>query len=166
MTTSDWETARQGLEATGAGVDTRDLVELLVRHGEEEGKVLAEYEQLVASADDGAVRYLGQLILDDERRHHTFLAEIANSLAWETRPVDGAPVAPHLPLHLDGGLLAATRRLRRVEEADRKELVALRRRLRVYADTTLWGLLVELMLLDTEKHATILRFLERHAGAR
>jgi ATP-dependent DNA ligase len=166
MDASAFDTAREGLRATGASVGTRELVELLARHGEEEGKVLAEYADLVASADGAAVRYLGALILDDERRHHAFLTEIANSLAWDTRPVDGAPSAPPLPLHLDADLLAATRRLRGVEDADRKQLQALRRRLRDYADTTVWALLVDVMLLDTEKHATILRFLERHADAR
>jgi hypothetical protein len=35
-------------------------------------------------------------------------------------------------------------------------------RLRPFADTTLWVLVVDLMLLDTKKHATMLRFLERH----
>lgn len=166
MDTSAFDTAREGLRATGASVGTRELVELLARHGEQEGRVLAEYADLVASADQDAVRYLGQLILDDERRHHAFLAEIANSLAWETRPLGGAPATPPLPLHLDADLLAATQRLRKVEEGDRRELQALRRQLRVYADTTLWALLVDVMLLDTEKHATILRFLERHADAR
>ena len=166
MDASAFDTARAGLRATGASAGTRELVELLAHHGEAEGKVLAEYADLVASAEDEAVRYLGQLILDDERRHHAFLEEIANSLAWETRPVGGAPSAPPLPLHLGDDLLAATRRLRKVEDDDRKELQALRRKLRVFADTTLWGLLVDVMLLDTAKHATILRFLERHADAR
>lgn len=155
--------ALEGLHRTGASADTRDLVELLARHGREEGKVLAEYERLVDESDDRAVGYLGRLILDDERRHHALLAEIANSLAWETAEVPGAPSTPPLPLHLGDQLVAASRRLRRMEEQDRRELQALRKRLRPYADTTLWGLLVDLMLLDTEKHATILRFLERHA---
>ena len=158
-----FEKALQGLRATGASVDTRDLVELLARHGREEGKVLAEYEQLVAETDDRAVGYLGRLILDDERRHHAFLAEIANSLAWETAEVPGAPSTPPLPLHLSGALVDATRRLRKLEDDDRRELQALRERLRPFAETTLWSLLVDLMLLDTEKHATILRFIERHA---
>jgi len=30
----------------------------------------------------------------------------------------------------------------------------------------MWGLLVELMMLDTKKHATMLRFLERSDGKR
>jgi len=40
----------------------------------------------------------------------------------------------------------------------------LRRRLRVYT-RTIWPLLVELMILDTEKHIRILRFLIRHNTA-
>ena len=46
---------------------------------------------------------------------------------------------------------------------DRHELQTLRKQLRPFEDATLWGLIVQVMLLDTEKHATILGFLERHA---
>lgn len=160
-----FDTARAGLRATGASVEIRDLVDLLSRHGAEEGRVLAEYERLAEEAEDRAVRYLVRLILDDERRHHALLAEMATGMAWETAEVPGVPSTPPLPLHLDEELLDVSRRLLRIEEADRHELRALRKRLRTYADTTLWGLLVDLMLLDTEKHATVLRFLERHAAA-
>ena len=41
-----FESALRGLSVTGASVDTRELVELIVRHGEEEGALLATYEQL------------------------------------------------------------------------------------------------------------------------
>ena len=50
-----------------------------------------------------------------------------------------------------------------IELADIKELKRLRRRLDAYQDTTLWALLVDLMLLDTEKHVHILRFVASHA---
>jgi hypothetical protein len=33
--------------------------------------------------------------------------------------------------------------------------------MRHYADTTLWGLILDMMLMDTKKHATMLRFLEK-----
>jgi hypothetical protein len=39
----------------------------------------------------------------------------------------------------------------------------LRKRFRAFAGTTMWTLLIDLMLLDTKKHAAILTFLEEHA---
>ncbi len=45
MTTSDWETARQGLAATGAGVDTRDLVELMLLDTEKHATILRFLER-------------------------------------------------------------------------------------------------------------------------
>lgn len=159
-----FDKAREGLRATGASEGTRELVELLARHGQEEGRVLAEYQELVQSAEDAAVRYLGQMVLADERRHHAQLAEMATALAWETWQVPGSPSTPPLPLHLDDDMVAVAGRLLAMEEADKRELQRLRKRLRPFADTTLWGLLVDLMLLDTEKHAVVFRFLARHGG--
>jgi FAD/FMN-containing dehydrogenase len=44
-------------------------------------------------------------------------------------------------------------------------LKRLRKDLRDVEDTTLWALLVETMQLDTAKHITVLRFIERHVKA-
>lgn len=158
-----FERALEGLVATGASVTMRELVTLLARHGSEEGRILAEYEALGADTEDAAARYLVHLILEDERRHHRMLAEIATAMAWDT--LGGESAVPALGWRPDEALAAATHRLRAYEEQDRDELQALRRKLRPFEVTTLWGLLVDLMILDTEKHATILRFLERYAKA-
>lgn len=157
-----FERAIEGLRATGASVTIRELVELLASHGAEEGRMLAEYERVSASATDPAARYLIDLIMDDERRHHRMLVELATAMAWDT--LGGVETSvPPLGWHLDEELVAATRKLREYEENDRQELQALRKRLRPFEETTLWGLMVQLMMLDTEKHATILKFLEHHA---
>lgn len=158
-----FDRAFEGLRATGASADIASLVELLARHGSEEGKLLAVYEELAKSTPDKAVRYLVNLILDDERRHHHLLADIANAMAWESLNGDDVTVAPTLSAHADRALVEHTRKLRRAERDDHKQLRDLRRRLRPYADTTMWALIVDLMVLDTEKHMAILRFIERHA---
>jgi len=147
---------------TGASVDTRDLVELIVRHGREEGELLATYEQLVNSSDNEMASYVIGMILEDERRHHRMLAEVANAAAWARSP--GAPetTTPPLAPGIDGELLAQTRKLLAAEQADYRDLRAIRRKLNPFADTTLWGLIIDMMLLDTKKHATMLRFLEKH----
>ena len=159
---SGFERALEGLRKTGASLTIRALVELLAKHGSEEGRILAEYERVSASATDPAVRYLIDLILDDERRHHRMLVELATTMAWGTLDTTVSSV-PSLGWALDEELASATRTLRECEEADRRKLQELRKGLRPFEDTTLWGLIVQMMILDTEKHATILKFLERHA---
>ncbi|MHB1585455.1 MAG: hypothetical protein ACYCU7_18130 [Acidimicrobiales bacterium] len=158
-----FDRAFEGLRATGASPDIAQLVELLARHGSEEGKLLAVYEELVKSTSNKAVQYLVNLVLDDERRHHRLLADMANAMAWESLNDDDIPVAPTLSPHADRALVEHTRKLRRAEREDHKQLRDLRRRLRPYADTTMWALIVDLMVLDTEKHMTILRFIEQRA---
>jgi rubrerythrin len=160
-----FETALRGLRMTGASVDTRDLVELIVRHGEEEGALLSTYEQLAASSDNETAAYVIGLILEDERHHHRLLAEVANAAAWARS--SGAPdtSTPPLSAGIDGELLAQTKRLLAAEQADYRELRRIRRKLHPFADTTLWGLIIDMMLLDTKKHATMLRFLEKHGNA-
>jgi hypothetical protein len=60
-------------------------------------------------------------------------------------------------------VLEVTERLLEREEGDLLELKRLRKELSDVKDTTLWGLLVELMERDTDKHIAILRFARRHA---
>jgi hypothetical protein len=153
--------AIDGLTATGASVGMRELVELIVRHGAEEGALLATYEELSTQAPDESVRYLINLILEDEHRHHRMLAELSNAMAWGVASQPPTTTVPRLPGAISGALLEQTKLLRKSEEADYKALRQIRQRLRPFADTTLWALVVDLMLLDTKKHAIILRFLER-----
>jgi hypothetical protein len=161
-----FEGAVDGLTATGASVGMRELVELIVRHGAEEGALLATYEKLAVDAPDESVRYLINLILEDEHRHHRLLAELSNAMAWGVASHAPGTTVPRLPGNISGALLEQTKILRKSEEADYRSLQGIRRRLRPFANTTLWVLVVDLMLLDTKKHATILRFLERRRKSR
>jgi len=80
-----FEQAFQGLRTTGASVSTHEVVEALDRHGGEEAELLERYQRFVEEAESPAARYLVQLILDDEQRHHRVLEELANSIAWVGR---------------------------------------------------------------------------------
>lgn len=160
-----FQSAREGLRATGASVEERELVELLARHGSEEGALLERYQRFANEGSSEAVRYLVRLIIDDERRHHRLLAELANTIAWgwaTNSPVQA--VADLAPGADDRALVEETRELIRAEENDRSELRHLRKRLRPYKDTTAWSLVIGLMLADTEKHLDILRFVERQVS--
>lgn len=163
-----FDNARAGLRELNGSVWERDLVDLLARHGEEEGALLAAYERLVGDGMPPAVRYLSELILADERRHHRVLVEMANAVAWEWSRLSPQPAVPELPpaKAVDGELVATLDDLLRLERRDQADLRKLRKEIRPMADTTLWGLLVDLQLLDTDKHLRILGFLRDHLDER
>ena len=159
----DW--AREGLEKTGASPDVRDVVELLARHGEEEGAILGRYRRFAEEASAPETRYLVKLILDDERRHHDLLVEMASAVAWGLVGKGTDPVLPDMT-HGDAGnaaLAEETQSLLHAEEQDRVELKRLRKRLRPFRNISLWELVVDLMILDTEKHVQILKLIARNA---
>jgi hypothetical protein len=162
--TTTFANARKGLDEVRASVWDYKLVDLLAEHGEQEGALLARYESLAAGTTSPAVRYLGQLILDDERRHHRMLVEMANAIAWGWSKLSPEPAVPELPAPqtVDQELVETAQALLRIERRDQAELKKLRKELDEVADTTLWALLVDLMRLDTEKHIRILRFLTDH----
>jgi rubrerythrin len=161
MTEATLETALRGLGAVGASVDERELVELLTTHARKEVAILERYRRFAAEAASPAARYLVKLIVDDEERHHRLLAELANAIAWEGQsPV---PSVPDAFASRDEALVAETQALLDAEGADSRELKRLQRRLEPFGDATMWPLIVDLMLLDTQKHIEILRFIAWHA---
>ncbi len=92
---------------------------------------------------------------------------MANAIAWGLIDDSSDPVLPDLT-HMDAGNMALaeeTQSLIRAEERDRTELKNLRKRLRPFGSTTLWELVVDLMLLDTEKHVRILELVAKNAEA-
>ncbi len=153
-----FESSARGLREVGASVDERELVELIIRHGREEGELLERYEA-VSKRSSPSMRYLVDLIVEDERRHHRVLGEIADAIAWGT--VDGGSAGVPRPgphdAEADAALLVETEALLAAEKRDRVELRRLRRRLRRYTGT-MWPLLIDVMLADTEKHIRILEF--------
>jgi hypothetical protein len=156
-----FESSIQGLRVAGASTGERDLVERIARHGREEGALLERYERFVESGPSPATRYLVNLIIEDERRHHRVLAEIAGVIAWGTLSDVPAPV-PRLEEGVpDAEFVKETKRLLASERRDRADLKKLRRRLRSYT-RTMWPTLIDLMLLDTQKHIRILRFILKH----
>ena len=162
--TRSFEAAREGLRKTGASVGDRELVETIIRHGEHEGELLGRYRRFADEASSPAVRYLVHLIVEDEVRHHQLLVELANRIAWgfsSERPAAATPDA----FPLDGAaseLARETKALLEEEEKDRSALRTLRHQVSDYEDTTLWPVVIDMMLADTDKHAAILRYILRH----
>jgi rubrerythrin len=137
----------------------------LTEHTRLEGAMLEEYVATAEGTPSKALAYLVNLLVEDEHRHHRLFNQLASSLKSEAELSGVEPVIPRLDLKLvdSADLLATTRRLLEHEQSDAAELKRLHKELRDLQDTTLWGLLVEIMQRDTEKHIAILRFVAHHA---
>ena len=159
--TTEFRDAIRGLHATRANHSSREVVEALDRHGREEAELLERYQRFVDESEPPAVRYLVELILEDEQRHHRVLEDLANTIAWGS--VQGTPghVVPSFPVRFRGNpaFRSETQALLHHELRDRTQLRRLRRRLRTYGEVASWELLIDLMRSDTAKHIRILRFI-------
>jgi len=133
-------------------------------HVEGELGLLEAYMEL---RDQGPeyVRYLVDMILSDEARHHQTFQELVNRLRSDIDFRDYEPKVPYLARNASDSkaLAEATERFLAFEREDEKSLRHLAKELRPVRDTTLFSLLVELMELDTKKHMAILEFIRRTA---
>jgi ferritin len=147
-----------------ASVWGRELFAHLTEHTQREGAMLTEYAAVAEATESQALKYVINLLLEDERRHHRYFNELASSLKSEAELSATAPVVPRLDLDRANPteLRETTKLLLDHEKSDAKELERLRKELRDVKDTTLWALLVDIMLHDTEKHIAILRFVQQH----
>jgi rubrerythrin len=148
----------------GASVWERDLYNHLVTHIENESSLLQEYVAAAEQTDSKAFAYLVNLLIDDERRHHSTFAALAASLKTEAELGGEEPDIPYLDL--DRADRAQVRelseRLIEREREDAEELKRLHRQLKDVRNTSLWDLLVSNMRRDTDKHIEILDFVLRN----
>ena len=128
-------------------------------HVRDERYVLAGYEQLAATTADPGTRFLLELVLEDERRHHALFERLGASAAGSSGQGTGVPAPPDPERERVAELLGHTRRFLEIEHDDAAGLKVLARELKPGAHETMWRLLVEVMQLDTEKHIRILEFL-------
>lgn len=151
-------------ELADLGTWDREVLDHLRLHLRAEDDALSQYEAAVASADRADVRYVARLLLEDELRHHRLLSELVNALLPGLEP-PGAGAVPPLEYQPEGdpALFAWAERLLAVERDDLEQLHVLHRKLRPVAHTSLWSLIVDTMLADTQKHIAILQFIAHRA---
>jgi hypothetical protein len=152
----------------GASVWEQRLYAHVAGHVATEVEVLESYADLAADETiSPAFRYLAQVILADERRHHQTFNELAESIRHASQlDVDGAPIPPVAGLRSDRDrVLEVTDRLIDIEEQDARELKDLSKELKDVRETTLWALVVDLMRDDTDKHLKILKIIRDRATA-
>jgi hypothetical protein len=145
----------------------RELARHLEEHLAEEGRLIKAYEELRHRAE-GHVRYLIDLVLEDEHRHHRVLDEMCNRVCGDAALRDRPDSVPrvrrgHDPM-LRAELLETTTRFLAIEREDARALQRLRRELKPLSETTALPLLVELMELDTRKHIRVLEFIRDNAA--
>ena len=158
-------------DTSSAGVSTweRDLYAHLTSHVEAERGLLEEYRSAAQTSPSKALRYLVNLLIEDEIRHHRIFKELAESLKNEPLLGGHDPNIPYLDLDQAANRDAVfdlTDQLLKKEREDAQELKRLGRELHDVKDTTLWSLLVDVMQRDTDKHIAILRFAKKHIRQR
>jgi rubrerythrin len=150
----------------GERVTVLELRDHLQSHVENEEAILNEYIEATDGTKSKALRYLVDLIANDERRHHQIFSDLAETLQYQVGVEGPELVVPDMDFDKADG--AATSeiidRLLRFELEDKRELKELRKKLKAFEDWTLHGLLVELMQRDTEKHIAILKFAKKHTN--
>ncbi len=150
----------------GASVWEQEIYDHVCGHVVAEGAILDEYQRLAEDPSGSpAFRYLASLILADERRHHQLFNDLAESIRQmgELR-LEDEPIPSLRGLRADRErVMATTKRMLDTERADASELKQLAKKLKDVRETTLWGLLLELMQDDTSKHIKILKFIRDRA---
>jgi PPOX class probable F420-dependent enzyme len=148
----------------GASVSEQALYDHLTSHVANEAETLREYEALASTTSSVAFKYLAGLILDDERRHHEMLTQLAESVRTAAELSERATPVPHLDLRRDSEqVLAVTERLLQFEVDDNRDLRQIDQELRNAGEVPLWRLVTEVIQADNEKHQRILRFIREHA---
>ena len=154
----DWSGSAPNNEREGAFRETHhELLTLLASHGETEGAALESYARLIEKTDNKGIQYLGQLILEDEARHHRIMYEMLNTVRSfvEERDVEGR--VPAFTGAVSDDLVAETKRLLDFEKKDLAELRTLRKDLKRSSAYRMLTVLVDMMIHDTRKHIDILK---------
>lgn len=145
------------------------LYDHLRTHVAAESTILREYVDATERTESQALRYLVDLIVQDERRHHQLFADMAQTLQFNINVVGPGMTVPALDFERETGPETAqiVERLLSFELEDKRELKQLHKQVvGLFGDSSLYGLLVENMQRDTDKHIAILRFVKKHLGRR
>ncbi|HEX8968135.1 MAG TPA: ferritin-like domain-containing protein [Chloroflexota bacterium] len=136
------------------------LIRALEAHSSAEAHDVATCEQVAEKSPDPVVRLLVGMIVEDEQRHHSLLQSMIHRLQEEVEFVaspTSVPV-PESPQTGDGEMASTLRALIRDEHEGARHLRHLaRQEPQLYGG--LYPVLLETIARDSEKHATILRFL-------
>jgi hypothetical protein len=137
------------------------LAHYLQEHMDTEREALRSYAHLAEETQSDRIRFLINMILDDEVRHHRIFQDLVNWLRAEhSQRTDIDTAIGHGSVTNVGPerehLLEMTAGLVELEKEDQRELKKLQKMVTDMPDTEWWWSLVEAMKLDTRKHAMLL----------
>jgi rubrerythrin len=142
------------------------LLHAVDTHAAAEADALGQYEYLAEASGDPVIALVMRLILDDEVRHHGLLhrmsATLRDALEWTSSP-EALPKGA--PKGRATGPIASLAHL--LIEEERTGARALRRLADEEKDINggLDSLLLEMMAMDSEKHAHLLQFVQHRLEA-
>jgi rubrerythrin len=136
------------------------LIRALEAYVSAEAHDLADYKDLARRTQEPSVKLLLDLIIEDEHRHQALLDSMVSHLEGDTHVDSSEPeLTVEAPVPLSDVELAATlRTLIRDEHEGARHLRHVGRQEAPVHDG-LYTLLLETIARDSDKHATILRFL-------
>jgi hypothetical protein len=144
------------------------LLSAVQHHATAEADALGQYERLAHASSDPVVALVMGLILDDEERHHALLKRIAASLQdaldWSHSPI-ALPESPTAAQPPQADLVAVARDLIAEEHSGARKMRELAEGEKGISGG-LHSLLLEMMAMDSEKHARLLHFVQERLQAR
>jgi len=151
-----------GRPAEQEAPEAERLLKEFESHGWKEGDFIRSYTDIAAKSNDPLIKYLLQLIITDEERHHAVMHAMASSLRgsinW-SKPEDAIPSMCELGAE-KGELMKVTADFIKLEKDGIKESKKLLKATKGYYQG-LFTLLVATMIHDSEKHVEILDFLRQ-----
>jgi rubrerythrin len=154
------------LEHDPGGETCIRLLDAVERHASLEEEALGQYDRIAVASGDPVVALVMQLILDDEERHHRLLERIATTLRDALSWTHSASALPHTEkaTPTEQNLASVARALIEEEHAGASALRRLAGREKG-VDGGLDSLLLEMMAMDSDKHAHLLRFVQTRLEA-
>ncbi|MFQ5903320.1 MAG: ferritin family protein [Candidatus Binatia bacterium] len=148
-------------ESPGVSEVERIMNELEAHEGQEE-KFTRRYKEIAGKSKNPFVRFLLQLIISDEEKHHAvthaMVSTLKGGLTW-TKPEGAISGLADLEGEKDE-LLKITEDFIKLEKGGIKEYRRLIKRSKGYYQG-LFVLLIQSMIRDSEKHVEILEFLRQ-----
>lgn len=152
-----------GTPAADASAPLDRLLAAFETHIQAETDTLLAYRKLAETTPDPLVALLMQLVLEDEERHHQLVermsARLRDSLEW-TRSPNALPSPAESGAPATAEALTAVRGFLRHEQEGTRHLRQLAKQSSDLYDGV-FELLLNVMAMDSEKHARILEFVQR-----
>jgi rubrerythrin len=127
----------------------------LDQHVESESGIMEEYRKLAGPIESGPARFLLDLILHDEERHHGLLRMMAKYLRIKNRHKNALPwvIDPH----------ELARHMQKLQEHERETIAACRtlKSETPAEESEFFSALLDALILDSEKHERLLSAIER-----